>query len=98
MDRTALERSWRITREHLEAARNQLPANLASGAEGATVADYEHYLEHNELELALDELADIGYTNAPPPEFWRSLIRAAENMSLNDRISLYEQELRKNEA
>jgi hypothetical protein len=37
------------------------------------------------MELALDELEDLGLTNAPSPEFWRHLMRAAENMGLSER-------------
>jgi hypothetical protein len=37
------------------------------------------------MELALDELEDLGLTNAPPAEFWHRLMYAAENMELSDR-------------
>jgi len=95
MDRAELERSWTATAKHLNAARNQLPKVLAPGAEGATVSGFEECLHHNEMELALDELEDLGLTNAPPPEFWRQLVQAAENMGLSERATDFERRLGK---
>lgn len=93
MDRAELERSWAATAKHLNAARNQLPKVLALGAEGATISGFEECLRHNEMELALDELEDLGLTNAPPPEFWRQLVQAAENMGLSERASDFERRM-----
>ena len=93
MDRAELERSWAATAKHLNAARNQLPEVLAPGAEGATVSGFEECLRHNEMELALDELEDLGLTNAPPPEFWRQLVQAAENMGLSERATDFERRM-----
>ena len=87
MDRAALERSWAVTAGHLNAARAQLPEVPAPGADGATLSGFEECLRQNELELALDELEDLGLTNAPSAEFWRHLARAAENMELSDRAA-----------
>ena len=94
MDRAELERSWTATAKHLNAASNQLPKVLAPGAEGATVSGFEECLRHNEMELALDELEDLGLTNAPPPEFWRQLVQAAENMGLSERATDFERRMR----
>jgi hypothetical protein len=47
------------------------------------------------MELALDELEDLGLTNAPPPEFWRQLVQAAENMGLSERATDFERRMRK---
>ena len=85
MDRAALERSWAVTARHLNAARAQLPKMPAPGADGATLSGFEECLGQNEMELALDELEDLGRTNAPSAEFWRCLVCAAENMGLSDR-------------
>ena len=95
MDRVELERSWAATAKHLNTARNQLPKVLAPGAEGATVSGFEECLRHNEMELALYELEDLGLTNAPSPEFWRQLMQAAENMGLSERATDFERRIRK---
>ena len=85
MDRKELERMWAVTAKHLSAARAQLPEVLAPGLDGATVSGFDECLRHNEMELALDELEDLGLTNAPPADFWRHLIFAAESMELSER-------------
>lgn len=95
MDKTELKKIWADTAKHLNAARNQLPTVLAPGAEGATVSGFEECLRHNEMELALDELEDLGLTNAPPPEFWRQLVQAAENMGLSERATDFERRMEK---
>lgn len=95
MDHPKQKRNWATTCAHLGAARRELPESPVAGAQGATVASYENFLEHNELELALDELADMGLTNAPGAKFWLHLKRAAENMGLSERTTALERELRK---
>ena len=87
MDRAELQRIWAITATHLTAARAKLPEVPAPGLDGATISGFEECLRHNEMELALDELEDLGHTNAPPPDFWRHLSFAAESMELSDRAA-----------
>jgi hypothetical protein len=87
MDRAELERNWAATARCLNAARDQLPPLRAPGADGATLGGFEECLRHKEMELALDELEDLGLTNAPPAEFWRQLMHAAENMGLSERAA-----------
>ena len=41
------------------------------------------YLAHDEWEVALDLLAELGDVHLPPPAFWRSLADAAEQMRLH---------------
>jgi len=78
-----LEDSWRRTRKRFERV---LP--LLSGAgEASTLLDsYRENLEHNELELALDDLEEAGHSAIQPPEFWEHLRWAAENMGLQARV------------
>ena len=95
MDRADLERSWSTTATHLNAARSLLPKVPAPGVEGASVSGFEECVRHNEMELALDELEDLGLTNAPPPEFWRQLMQAAENMGLSERATDFERRIGK---
>ena len=98
MARAELEKSWATTVQHLKAARALIPANAAPGPDGGTLAQYQEFLEHNELELALDELADVGIGNSPPADFWRRLSRAAENMGLTEHVAKFERKLRSREA
>ena len=95
MERAELERSWATTAKHLNAARELLPDHSPPGADGATLGGFEECLRHNEMELALDELEDLGLTSKPPPDFWRHLMYAAENMALEDRAAEYKQRMGK---
>jgi hypothetical protein len=76
-----LQRSWQITRQHLDAARSQLPK------------EYEDWLAHNELELAFDELEGIGLEVTCNHAFWSELLAAAENMSLPEHAERCRQQL-----
>ena len=49
-------------------------------------AQFFDMLEHNEHELALDMLEEIGWITQPRGGFWKDLIRAATNMKLEGRI------------
>src|SRR5688500_8237419 len=93
MDRAELERIWAKTAKHLNAARAELPEVPAPGLDGATISGFVECLRHNEMELALDELEDLGLTNSPPLDFWRHLILAAESMELSERAADFKREL-----
>jgi hypothetical protein len=67
-----------------------LPAVPIAGNDYATLSGYDKFLEHNELELAMDELFGLGVTNHPAAEFWRHLKRAAENMGLSERAGEFD--------
>jgi hypothetical protein len=95
MERAELERSWAATAKHLKAARDQLPERLSPGAEGASLSGFEECLRHHEMQLALDELEDLGTNNAPPAEFWLRLMYAAENMELSDRAADFKRKIDK---
>lgn len=82
MDSGDLSASWEITRVHLAAARSLLPPTLFQGPPLLEVAEF---LDHNELELAMDELALLSDQFPAPPAFWEALRAAAANMGLADR-------------
>jgi hypothetical protein len=56
---------------------------LPAECEGS-VARLDEWLDHNELELALDELESLGVDNAAPPAYWQVLMSAAVRMGLAD--------------
>jgi hypothetical protein len=93
MARADLEQSWAITMKHLEAASVLLPENAVAGPDGGRLAEYRHYLEHNEFELALDELADVGLANSPPVGFWQNLHKAAANMGLANHVARFQRKV-----
>ncbi|WP_298241068.1 hypothetical protein [uncultured Bradyrhizobium sp.] len=55
-----LLKSWKITEALLERARHALP--VQQGPEyAALLARYHESIEHNELELAIDALEELGH-------------------------------------
>ncbi len=83
-----LRKRWKVTEAHLEHARGLLPPPSP-----AVASEYEHllseyrsFLEHNEFELALDMLQELGDLIPCRGGYWRNLERAAESMELQHRI------------
>ena len=81
MERADLEASWERTRGHLGRA---LAAFEAAGGGSEARAAALDYLDHNELELSADVLAD-GAEDLDAPELWAALAAAAHEMRLDDR-------------
>lgn len=55
----------------------------ATSEAGTTVADAVDYLEHNEYEIALDILTELGDAYAADQAFWNLLADAATEMNLH---------------
>jgi len=53
--------------------------------------EFQEYLDHNELELAMDELDRIGQQHDCRGGFWRNLERAATAMKLSERTKEFRQ-------
>lgn len=82
-----LLKGWKITETLLERARHALPEASEQHKEyAALLAEYHEFLAHNELELALNRLEELGHLIPCRGGFWRDLERAAENMGLVDRL------------
>ena len=76
-----LLKSWAITTRHLTAA--------AEALGGPHRREYEEFMVHNELELALDQLEAFGEESHQPQQFWEHLLAAAENMGLTKHAARY---------
>lgn len=83
MERAALEASWERTRAHLRRAITAL--NDAGGTSEAVTTAVE-YLDHNELELSADAVADAA-EGLHSTVLWSALAAAAHEMQLNDRVA-----------
>jgi hypothetical protein len=77
-----LQESWDRTQAHLMRATALLPASPVESEEGGRLDRYRDWIEHNELELALDELEMLGGINKVPRQFWVCLRDAAIEMHL----------------
>jgi hypothetical protein len=86
--RKELEKKWRITIALLSEARAIL---CGCPGVGKYIAEYDEYLDHNELEIALEMLeeAALEATSKPPTEIWIKLDEAAKSMDLEDRCEFY---------
>ena len=79
---------WTQIESDLSCARRMLPDSAACDE---SVCRYHEFIEHNELELACDELEGYAKDHAVPREFWIALRDAATKMKLFDRAIRYEQ-------
>ena len=85
-----LWKRWKVTAAHLEHARGLLPSpsrEVAAEFE-RLLSDYRSYLDHNELELALDLLQELGDLVPCRGGYWRNLERAAETFQFSFAIPL----------
>ena len=91
--REELEKKWKVTVALLSEARAIL---CECQGVGKYIAEYDEYLDHNELELALDMLeeAALEATSRLPKEIWEKLKEAAKSMGLEDRCEFYNQQIR----
>jgi len=89
-----LNKSWAITRYHLEQARSLLTSPSFQADQVESLAFYREFIDHNELECALDQLEMIGESCSCSPDFWKELELAALNMGLKDRLKKYEVKIR----
>jgi hypothetical protein len=81
---------WGIAEANLKDARRFLLDTAPLAAEDtASLANFDEYLAHNELGLALEEIADIGSKYACAAAFWKRLEAAAEAMERRDSALLY---------
>ena len=92
LDQQTLWKRWKISEILLKRAHSALPRPNTQAEEQfhALEQAFVEYLEHNEHELALDMLQELGELVAPRGGFWKDLVRAAENMELPKRIPYFE--------
>ena len=83
MEETPLSLSWERTRGHLARAWVELP----SGDDD--LAGYQEFLDHNELGLAMEALAEAGFQRDATGSFWLALADAAGEMNLGGQESDY---------
>ena len=79
-----LAASWERTRGHLDRAWVELLPSAEPPA-------YREFLDHNELELAMETLAKAGSSQDAPAVFWEALADAAEEMHLDGPASEFRQ-------
>jgi hypothetical protein len=96
MPSDTLINSWKKTEGFLLDARSHL-SEAAEGICADEICEFVEYIEHNELELALDTLDDI-FAKSSAFGSWRVLelmALAAASMGLTDRQEEYDKTLSK---
>lgn len=89
MASSELVQSWAITLRHLAVCRYYLPEQLLDEEALAAERELAHYLHHNELGMALREAEALGDICEAPPQFWRELQLAAQNMGHTEAVLKY---------
>ena len=91
MNAPELWKRWKVTEAYLRSAQRALtepPAEVAAEFERLQ-SEFSSFIDHNELELALDMLQELGELVTCRGGFWRDLERAAESMSLPNRLPYF---------
>ena len=93
MNNPRLWKQWGIVTALLEDARRYLVSAPKFAEHGSTsLIQFDEYLAHNELGLALEEMASLGRGMECKAMFWRELQQAAQVMELNDVAEEFHQE------
>jgi len=89
-----LRKIWKVSDTLLRRAREALPPpNKKSQIQFDRFdGHFREYLDHNEHELALDMLEEMGQLVPSRGGFWKDLERAARNMELEGRIPFFEEQ------
>lgn len=91
-DRQELWKRWKVCETLLKRAHSALPNPEAKEEQQFRALEkaFLEYIEHNEIELALNKLEEMGEIVTARGGFWKDLIRVAETMGLSDRIPHFE--------
>ena len=95
MTNPRLWKIWGIAEANLKDARRYLVESITDpDAENHSLAQFDEYISHNELGLALDEIAGIAEDLACKAAFWKRLEAAAEAMELTVAAEKYREKFR----
>ena len=90
MNKQKLAKHWWVVEVQLRQASKFLNEPERFSIAKKELQDYECYIDNNEFELALDELASIAIEFGCKSGFWRRLKKPAIQMGLNDKADEYE--------
>jgi hypothetical protein len=93
IDSSEHRKSWAISLRHLAASRFYLQEYLPNAEAEEAWINAQSYLHHNEFEMALDALQELGELCSAPSSFWAELLLAAKNMSLINNADFIRQRL-----
>lgn len=85
-----LVKRWKVIEIQLTQAAEFLLDPERFKLEQKELKDYQENLRADELELAMNELAEIAYEYGAKSGFWRRLQKAAKNMGRPNKVEEYE--------
>ncbi|MBK6907488.1 MAG: hypothetical protein IPH08_10540 [Rhodocyclaceae bacterium] len=86
-----LQENWKLIETFLRNARSDLPMQASPSLEfSALLTEFDKYLSHNELGLALESIAAAGQLVETGGRFWHSLHQAAKKMELHEQAQEFE--------
>ncbi|MBK6639721.1 MAG: hypothetical protein IPG34_20175 [Rhodocyclaceae bacterium] len=81
-----LQENWKLIETFLRNARSDLPMQASPSLEfSALLTEFDKYLSHNELGLALESIAAAGQLVETGGRFWHSLHQAARKWNFTSR-------------
>lgn len=81
---------WKVVEVQLRQASEFLIEPERFSMPEKELRDYESYIDNNEFELAMDELAEIALEFGCKSSFWRRLKKPALQMELQAKADQYE--------
>lgn len=87
MTNPELIKQWKITAEWIREAKSILVLDPVAAKD--RLATFEEYLAHNELELALEELAELANSSRQSRRFWDLMVQVAKSMKLEERAEFF---------
>ncbi len=98
MSDSRLTKHWKVVEVQLRQAADFLTEPERFSIPDRELRDYEGYIDNNEFELAMDELAEIAIEYGCRSGFWRRIKKAAIQMELKDKAKEYERQFHKSLA
>ena len=92
MSNPHLFKQWGIVEANLKDARRYLTDSGSSFSEvdAASLQQFDEYLSHNELSLAMEEIAALGENYPCKAAFWLRLEQAALAMELSEFAAVFQ--------
>lgn len=91
IDRIKLELGWRVTCEWLRQAEAAIRQESDEKVIAHWLAEFEGFIDHNELECALNMLEEACEQFTPSADVWDLMAEAALSMQLLENAELFRQ-------
>ena len=94
IDRIKLELGWRVTRKWLHEAEAMIRQECDETTIAHWLSEFEEFIDHNELECALNMLEEACNKFMPSSRVWHLMTEAALSMNLSENAESFRQKAR----